>query len=293
MYRKAIFLLLLIPALFSAQANKRTFRQNELGLMFGGSYYIGDLNPRNHFLYSKPAFGIFIRHSKHYRYAFRAGINYGEIYGNDALSKDPNQIERNLSFKSIVVEANGTAEFNFFDYRIGNEHDRFTLFLFAGLGVFYFNPKADLGDGNGYVALRDLKTEGQSKPYSRVQMSVPFGIGFKLNLSQKAGLSMEWGPRRTFTSYLDDVSGTYPSNVSSLDHGKNFTDRTLNSSATPGAMRGNLSTRDWYFFYSITLNFVLPDKKNNTCHGSTGRGLKMKKNFFKQFHLSQRKSIFG
>jgi hypothetical protein len=31
-----------------------------------------------------------------------------------------------------------------------------------------------------------------------------------MNVSKKVGIGLEWGPRKTFTDYLDDVSGTYP-----------------------------------------------------------------------------------
>jgi hypothetical protein len=41
-------------------------------------------------------------------------------------------------------------------------------------------------------------------------VAIPFGIGAKMNVSKKVGIGLEWGPRKTFTDYLDDVSGTYP-----------------------------------------------------------------------------------
>ena len=284
-----LYLLLLSQFAAQAQARKRSFVQNELGFLGGGSYYIGDINPRGHFLFSKPAGGIYLRHTSHYRYAFRFGINYGQIYGNDALSKEADQKERNLSFKSSIYEFSSLAEFNFVDYRIGNEHEHFTFYIFAGLAGYYFNPKADLG--NGYESLSQYNTEGQSKSYKKVQMSIPFGIGLKFNAGEKLGIGVEWGPRRTFTDYLDDVSGAYPQSVNSNETKKNFTDRTTNASASPGSMRGNPSTKDWYFFYGLSLNYKLPSTRGNVCHGS-GKQSRIKKNLFKQFHLHNRKSIF-
>ncbi len=288
---KRVFLYLFVfgQVIAFGQARKRSFVQNELGFIGGGAYYIGDINPRSHFLYSRPAAGIYWRHTNHYRYAFRFGLNYGELVGDDAMSKDANQIERNLSFKSNLFEFSSLAEFNFVDYRIGNEHENFTFFIFAGLAGYYFNPKADLG--NGYESLRQFNTEGQSKSYRRFQMSVPYGIGIKFNAGEKLGIGFEWGPRKTYTDYLDDVSGTYPNSVVATDNKNNYTNRTTNASATPGSMRGNPTTKDWYFFYGITLNYKLPSKRGSVCHGS-GKQFHMKKNFFKQFHLRNRSSIF-
>jgi len=247
---------------FFSQSRQRNFIQREIGFFAGASYYLGDINPRFHFLASKPAGGLFFRYETNYRYAFRLGLNYGSISGSDSQSNEDDQQERNLSFKSQIYEFNSLAEFNFFDYRIGHDKYRFTMFIFAGLGCFYFNPKADLG--NGYESLRNYKTEGQSKKYSRVQVNVPFGIGFKWNVGSKCGLGIEWGPRRTFTDDLDDVSGTYPATAGDIS---NFTDRTVNGSARPGSMRGNPSTKDWYFYYGINLSIKLREF-HKQCHTS-------------------------
>lgn len=254
MLKKALLYLLLGSAFTSlGQSRLRNFRQRELGFYAGASYYLGDLNPRGHFLNSHPAGGVFFRYSTNYRYAFRFGFNYGTISASDASSKEPNQLERNLSFRSRVYELSSIAEFNFVEYRIGHDKHRFTLFIFAGLAGFYFNPQADVG--NGFESLRNYRTEGQSKAYPRLQVSVPFGLGFKWNIGERCGLGIEWGPRRTFTDYLDDVSGTYPD--AAKTRSSTFTNRSLDGISTPGAMRGNPSTRDWYFYYGITLSIKL------------------------------------
>ena len=244
-----MFLLLVADGL--AQGRLRNFRQRELGFFAGGSYYLGDLNPRLHFFNSHVAGGIYFRYSTNYRYAFRFSYNYGSISANDANSGEADQRERNLRFKSHLHELSSVAEFNFVEYRIGHDKHRFTMFIFAGLGAFYFNPKADIG--YGYESLRTYKTEGQSKAYRAYQLSIPFGLGLKWNMGEKWGMGVEWGPRRTFTDYLDDVSGTYPEATSM------YTDQSLNHSASAGSMRGNPSSKDWYFYYGVTLNIKLRD----------------------------------
>lgn len=260
-----LFCILAVSGL--SQSRKRNFRQRELGFFAGGSYYIGDLNTRSHFSSSHPAAGIFFRYTTNYRYAFRFGFNYGQISGDDSKSKEIDQVERNLNFRSKLYELNATAEFNFVEYRIGNDKHRFTLFIFAGLAGFYFDPQSNIG--NGYKSLPELKTEGQGHSYPKFQISVPFGLGFKWNIGDKCGLGIEWGPRRTFTDYLDDVKGVYPAITAD---GSSYTNQSINGTATPGTMRGNPSTRDWYFYYGVTLNIKLPDP-HRTCHG---RGIKIR-----------------
>jgi len=181
------------------------------------------------------------------------------ISGNDAQSKEADQKERNLNFRSNIVELHSLAEFNFVEYRIGHDRYKFTMFVFAGLAGFYFDPQGNAG--GGYESLRKYKTEGQGKSYPKYQVSIPFGVGLKWNVAEKIGLGIEWGPRRTFTDYLDDIKGSYP------DVSGPFTDRTLEGTASPGSMRGNPSTRDWYFYYGLTINFKLRDP-HRTCHGS-------------------------
>jgi hypothetical protein len=253
--RGVLYLLCLLVATTAAQSRKRSFKQREIGLFAGGCYYLGDLNPRIHFLYSKPAIGAYFRYTTNFRYAFRFGFNYGNIYGDDALSSEADQKERNLRFTSEIYEAHALAEFNFVDYRISNEQHRFTLFIFAGLGGYYFNPKANLGNGN--VSLRSYKLEGKS--YANYQVCVPFGVGLKWNVGTNYGMGVEWGPRMLFTDYLDDVSGTYPE--TNVDGG---------GSGKEGYMRGNPASSDWYFYYGLTFTYKLRDP-HSVCHGNSRR----------------------
>lgn len=242
------------------QSRERNFVQREIGFFGGASYYLGDLNPRGHFSFSHPAFGAFFRYTTNYRYAFKIGFNYGTVSADDAKSSEADQLERNLNFRSRIYELHSVAEFNFVEYRIGNSRHRFTMYIFAGLGAYYFNPQSDIG--GGYQSLRAYRTEGQSKNYRRLQLNIPFGLGFKWNIGDKCGIGIEWGPRRTFTDFLDDVSGVYPVITDATNP---FTNRSLNGAASPGSMRGNPSNKDWYFFYGISLNIKLREF-HKQCH---------------------------
>ena len=267
-----LFLFLIVGlnlSLFSQRSNARDYMSSDVGVFFGGSYYTGDLNPSRHLSMAQPAGGVFYRFNYNNRFAFRTGLNFGQLFADDSQSDEPNQLERNLNFKSRLFEVYGKGEFNFVEYRIGNEKFNFSPFLFLGLAAFKFNPMASY-NGN-WIELRDLSTEGQKtsqnpgqKPYKLIQMSIPFGIGIKVNLSKYAGLSIEWGPRKTFTDYLDDVSGAYVNpQILSADKGETagiLSDRSknlLSKIENIGRLRGDPKTKDWYYFVGATLSIQL------------------------------------
>jgi hypothetical protein len=101
MRSKLLYILALLIG-FSAigQTTKRNFRQRELGIFLGGSYYIGDINPIKHFAFVKPAAGLFFRYTTNYRYAFRFGFNYGSLTASDSKSSNPDQLLRNTNFRT-------------------------------------------------------------------------------------------------------------------------------------------------------------------------------------------------
>lgn len=248
------------------QTSKRNFRQRELGILLGGSYYIGDINPIKHFAFIKPAAGLFFRYTTNYRYAFRFGFNYGKLTATDSKSSNPDQLLRNANFQTKLYELNALAEFNFVEYRIGHNKHYFTMFIFAGLAGFHFDPQGDIG--NGWQSLQPLRTEGQKKGYPLYQISVPFGLGFKYNLWDFMGIGIEWGPRKTFTDYLDDVSGLYPDpkiNPTAAG-GMAYAYRSGGAFDLTGSMRGNPRTKDWYFYTGLTINFKLREP-HRPCYG--------------------------
>lgn len=252
--------LTLTLALFGITAFTQTM---EVGLFGGLSYYLGDLNPGIHFMGSKPAYGVLARYVIDSRWVIKANAYRGKVMGDDHMG-NTNDV-RGLKFESDVTDISLTAEFNFFDYFTGSRKNTLTPYIFGGFGMFFFKPTAD------GVDLRSIGTEGQQigfdgrKPYNKYSFGIPFGIGFKYNLNSRLCLSGEWGLRKTFTDYLDDVSKTYY-----LD-GSTITDdpSQLLSDPTKGHLayeeRGNPETYDWYNFTGITLTYKFRLYDKNKC----------------------------
>lgn len=271
----SIFIIIVLATL-SGHA-QRPKKSAELGIFLGGSYYIGDLNPLGHFnQFTKPAGGIIFRYNFNPRLAARANVLFGSIEAHDEFSSSAAQNQRNLSFKSPVTELSAQLEFNFLDYQIGNEKKKFSPYIFFGLAVFQFSPKGQLG--NNWINLQPLGTEGQGleggaskKKYKLTQMSIPFGVGVKANLSKNIGLSIEWGMRKTFTDYLDDVSTRYYDPlVLAATRGTTaalLSDPSIGvdpNFSNVGRQRGNPTTKDWYSFAGIGLTIKLKAKRE-TC----------------------------
>lgn len=250
----------------------------ELGIFLGGSFYIGDLNPNGYFdQFTRFAAGGIFRYNLNNRFALRANLLFGTLTADDSQSPSASQRERNLNFKSPVDELSAQVEFNFLEYEMGNSKHAFTPFIFAGFGAFKMNPKAQVS--NQWVALQPLGTEGQgtsanpSAPYHLIQPCIPFGIGIKTNFSKGLCLTIEWGMRKTFTGYIDDVNKTYVSpSVLLAARGVNgpmaveLADRSLNAdkNADTGTERGN-GKDDWYSFAGLILSFQIA-KHHEKCY---------------------------
>ena len=252
------------------QHNRRSM--SELGVMFGGMYYIGDLNSYGHFKNTQLSGGIIYRYNVHSRMSIRANALIGSVKADDADSKVSLYQNRNLNFESNIYEFSGGVEFNYFPFQLGHDRYKGTAYLLAEIGLFYMNPTTQY-NGNT-IELQALGTEGQGtslnskKYYSKTQLTIPLGIGVKLSLGENASINFEYGLRKTFTDYLDDVKSSRYLNPIELAEAAspltaNLANRSLDGSRF--GRRGNPNTKDWYAFAGVMFTFRLgqPNKCYN------------------------------
>lgn len=269
-----VFILIII-ACFSGTSIKA---QNEIGVLGGVSYYNGDLNPYKPFHQPHFAGSLFFRSNLNKRFALRFSASYGMVTGADSLSANPNLAARNLSFRSKIIEIGPILEMNFVKFSIGKiDRETATMYLFAGLTYFHMNPQAQFNDE--WYDLQSLGTEGQGtslnsdKEYSLNQISIPLGIGIKGNVSKRICIGLEYGIRKTFTDYLDDVSGYYvdPVQLASENGPLStfFADKSAEGINAPGTLRGNPNNKDWYAFAGLTLSVRLG--KDGRCYSFSSK----------------------
>lgn len=254
-----------LAALLGGQACAQV---SEIGISAGVTYYIGDINPTRHYPKGmQPGVAAFYRYNFDQRYAFRLQGMYTNLEAFDSNSSDSLQVLRNLGFRTQLFEASALLEINFLKYRgVTKDSKNWTPYIFFGLAYFHMNPQNQLDDT--WYDLQPLGTEGQGssaggEPYKLDVMSIPFGAGFKFAMTDKLDLGIEWGLRRTYTDYLDDVSGTYVDNTqlafetgpitAALADPSVLRETGLNS----GRARGNSYTRDWYQYTCVSVSMLL------------------------------------
>ena len=168
--------------------------------------------------------------------------------------------ERNLNFKSRLLDWELTAQYNVFS--LNNRW--WTPYVFAGIGVYRFNPFTENAAGEK-VFLKPLSTEGQGfipgiKEYKLTQLSIPLGLGLDYSLNEDMRVGLEFGYRKIFTDYLDDVSTNYVDETALLSaRGQTAVDLAwrgdeVHSLPYPpaGSTRGNPQYKDGYYYVALT-----------------------------------------
>lgn len=197
-------------------------QRSEVGFGLGTFNYTGDLVRTYDFSFSRPAGTVFYRSNLSKVVSFRAGITAGFLGASDRKPIDAFAQERDASFDIFLFEVSTVMEYHFLNWRDEKFLHRFSPYMFAGLGLFGMSGNDD-----------------KPAEYSNVQAAVPLGVGVKYILNPKWYMALEFGLRKTFFDYLD--------NVSDEDTGvKNY-------------QYANPFDKDNYFFLGITLTRTFYD----------------------------------
>ena len=249
---------------------KMRFLTTELGLFSGVSNYMGDLQQVR---FDKDelheAYGVYLRYNFGRYVSLKFHAYKGVISGSDANFEGLLIRQRNLSFRSDLFELGAQWEFSFTYF--GESQKRMASpYFFVGASWFFFNPQA-FYDGR-WVDLQPLGTEGQGvfedapEPYSLHQWAIPMGVGFVMSLGRHLNFGFELGFRKTFTDYLDDVSGQYPDLDILREHNPLSAALSYRTPELGGSGRyenpvhhdrGNNADKDMYFFGGLTFSWTI------------------------------------
>ncbi len=257
---------IILSLLFMQQSSAQNV---EIGAWLGGANYFGDLNANSSFSMVRPAGGIFLRNNFNTRWVLKSSISFGQIAFDDKKSPNGFNRQRNLHFKSNVGEIAAMLELNFLDFNKQKKQNWFSPYFTIGFAAFYFNPQARYLD-NWYY-LQPLGTEGQNDPsysgikkYRLVNFAIPVGGGFKFSLGRNWNIGIFGELRVTFTDYLDDVSGVYPSLLSLPDGSQGLAHALSDRSGEvgeaigeDGKQRGTSAKNDFYMFAGISVSYTI------------------------------------
>ena len=264
--KRILCLIVLIPILTTAQ------NRIHLTLTGGFANYYGDLQSKPLTLdQAHGAFGLGLKYDLTEHFAIKGGLFYARLNADDKNNKAALRF-RNLNFHTKLLELNAMAEYSLFSL----QNRQFTPYFFGGIALFRFNPYTFDSTGAKYY-LRPLSTEGQGltaypdrKEYKRSQLAIPFGGGVRLRVSEKVTLAYEFGLRKTFTDYLDDVSTNYIDPAILLaERGPKAVELSYRGGelkngdpAYPaeGAVRGGAKSKDWYYFSGLTVTIGIGNK---------------------------------
>jgi hypothetical protein len=192
----------------------------DFGVTASGANYLGDIGgkagTRRDFIAdiklakTRWNFGGFIRYKWRPRLSLKLALDYLRLEGDDKLSTNPGRRFRNFNFRNDIYDLGFTGEYFFYENNdLGNTYryrNGFRAYIFAGVGAFYSNPKT-LYQGS-WVALQPYASEGYQ--YRHLVMNIPMGVGFYFTFNKKHRIGFEVNYRKTFTDYIDDISGNYP-----------------------------------------------------------------------------------
>jgi len=168
--------------------NAALAQRSEVGFGLGTFNYTGDLVRTYNFKYSKPAGTVFYRSNLSKVVSFRTAITGGQISASEKPI-DPFASTRNASFDLFLLEVSAVMEYHFLNWRETKRFVRFSPYLMGGIALFGMSG--------------DVQKNAE---YSNVQASVPFGGGLKYVYNPKWYFALEFGVRKTFFDYLDNIS---------------------------------------------------------------------------------------
>lgn len=233
--------------------------------------------------------GMFGRYTIHPCLSVKFGLNYGALYATDEWNYDKAKLAtsqgddayqryaRQQKARTNIFEGNILMEFSPMRYNPeSNRANRKGQVVFGlGLGYFHFNPQSTIALGTKYVDIYNLHLEGDGfgagfpKSYSLWQFCIPMSIAYRWDLGKHLNLGFEYMYRKTFTDYLDGVSGKY---IDKSEYAKHMSAADATNAAliadkefynnlgqpnVAGNIRGNSANKDAYSTFSITLYYKL------------------------------------
>lgn len=288
----ALVLLILISFNLDAQRWKK-FRQ-EVTFGAGTTWFLSDVGGYN----DKPTNSVTDMNFKETSWGVFAGYNYyvaknislnGQftyawLKARDASSGNEARLQRNFDIQTQIYEIGILGRYYFIRekfghaFRLKGTQNGFlyglSMYVTTGINGLYFNPTGKYTGASKYKPLSGIGTEGQTvagsgvEPYSKFTFAIPLGIGAKYSLGKHWNVGAEFMFRKSFSDYLDDVSGVYYDNDAIVaanggdaeagllaDPSDKSGDKA--SWTNPGEVRGGAKYDDFYMAFMFTVSYKI------------------------------------
>jgi len=198
--KKILIFLIIVNSVVVIKAQ----RNDDIGIFAGTSYYYGDLNPNRIFYSPGLAMGGLFRFNINKRYALRINGYFTRLSANpNDFSDRIYDITASSPFNKYIFDAACQVEFNFMPYIPTFKKWEYTPYVSGGIGYFSI---------------------------SNIPVTIPFGVGIKLNVTKTICTGFEWSFRKTFNDVIDNTRN--PTNINSI-----------------------VNNNDWYSFLGIFVTY--------------------------------------
>jgi hypothetical protein len=273
--KRFLLSLILFFLIHSAGAQKNGI----VGISLSGGVmnYKGDLDHSISLKFIQPGFGFHVYILPFSHFNFSLNFLHGKIKCDDEKSDIRNIHYRNLNFYSDVDEISFHVLYRFQSHKNSfSQRQKFIPYFLTGFAFFHFNPKttrngveyelAKVGTEGQHLGASTNASAGYPDPYKLWQFSLPMGVGLKYKVASALDIGLEICPTKTFTDYLDDVSGRFPDKdqlrKEQGDMAVYLSDPS-NDPARPNgyksfSRRGYSEKKDWYVYsnFNVTYYFV-------------------------------------
>lgn len=198
MNKTIVILLLAISTVITFPS--RVYSQEDYRFDAGGGIgmtgYLGDANTSS--LWKHPSWDIelLLRYIANPRWAFKTNLYVGGLAGNSADMTNVFPDDQTYKFTTTFYELGEMAEFNFFNYGMGEYYrhlKKFTPYITGGLGITAWSVGGKFG----------------------AALCIPFGFGFKYKPSRRLNFGLEFLMKKTFTDRLDGSALNDPLGIES------------------------------------------------------------------------------
>ncbi len=220
MLKRALPILLLILLSFPQEGNTQRWKLRRYEAVFGVGFlnYFGDVggavSSDNWFglkdlsiKHTRPSLYLGARFKVRENMGVKMNLMYGFIAGNDEGSKNSDRgfefstgiFEPSIQYEfSIISEERRYSSSALFNKRgMVNNYSQINLYLYAGIGGVFYNPKVnDVMENAEYYDPNHTKSG----------IIFPAGIGLKYVINQNWSVGAEFGVRFTMTDFLDAYS---------------------------------------------------------------------------------------